>query len=139
MGLNHRGSIDALVASVEGAEEAAEEVEELEEVEDHLLEAMTGEEDPSHQRCLFLLGFHHLGVVVVVAVVVAVGAVEFHLARNLGHHLGCGHLLLSSLPLLQKVLFPFLFLRGSCLKDMSHMSPFPKPDGFFRRRLYTER
>ena len=101
MGLNHRGSIDALVASVEGAEEAAEEVEELEEVEDHLLEAMTGEEDPSHQRCLFLLGFHHLGVVVVVAVVVAVGAVEFHLARNLGHHLVCCHLLLNFLLLPQ--------------------------------------
>ena len=102
MGLNHRGSIDALVASVEGAEEEGEEVEEVEEVEDHLLEAMAGEEDPSHQRCLFLLGSHHLGVVVVVAVVVAVGAVEFHLARNLGHHLVRCHLLLNFLLLPQK-------------------------------------
>jgi hypothetical protein len=108
MGLKHRGSIDALVASVEGAEEAAEEeVEEVEEVEDHLREAMMGEEDPSHQRCLFLLGSHHLGVVVVVAVVVAVGAVEFHLARNLGHHLVRCHLLLNFLLLPQKSLSAF--------------------------------
>ena len=140
MGLNHRGSIDGLVASVVEAEEAAEEAaEEVEVVEDHLLEAVVVEEDPFHQRCQLPLRSHHLGVVVVVAVVVVVEAVDSHLARNLGHHLGRGHLLLSSLPLLQKVLFPFLFLRGSCLKDMSHMSPFPKPDGFFRRRLYTER
>ena len=105
MGLNHRGSIDALVAPVEGAQEEAEEVEE--EVADHLLEAMAGEEDPSHQRCLFLLGSHHLGVVVVVAVVVVVGAVEFHLARNLGHHLVRCHLLLNFLLLPQKSLSAF--------------------------------
>ena len=107
MGLNHRGSIDGLVASVVEAEEAAEEVEV---VEDHLLEAMVVEEDPSHQRCQFPLRSHHLGVVVVVAVVVAVGAVEFHLARSLGHHyLGRHPLLLNFLLLLQRSLSPFLY------------------------------
>jgi hypothetical protein len=140
MGLNHRGSIDGLVASVVEAEEAAEEAaEEVEVVEDHLPEAMVVEEDPSHQRCQLPLHPHHLEVVVVVAVVVVVEAVDSHLARNPGHHLGRGHLLLSFLLLLRKVLFPFPFLRGSCLMDMSHMFPFPKPDGFSHRRLYTER
>lgn len=134
MGLNHRGSIGDLGASVVEAEEAAEEVEV---VEDHLLEAMVVEEDPYHQRCQLPLRSHRLGVVVVVAVVVVVEAVDSHLARNLGHHLGHGHLLLNFLLLLQKVPFPSPFLGGSCLKGMSHMSLFPMPCGFSRHKLYN--
>jgi hypothetical protein len=145
MGLNHRGSIDSLVASVVEAEEAVEEAaeeaveEEVKVVEDHLLEVMVGEEDPSHQHCLLLLHCHHLGVVVTIAiaVVVVVGVVDSHLAQNLGHHLVRCQLLLNSLLLLQKVPSPSLCSRGSCLKGMSHMSPFPMPSGFSRHKLYS--
>jgi len=65
-------------------------------LEDHLREEMV--------EGLFLLGSDYLGAVV--AVVVAVGAADSRLARNLGHQLGRYRLLLSSLQPLQRVPSP---------------------------------
>ena len=62
----------------------------------HPLEATVDREDPFHQQCLFPLGYHQLGAVVVVAF----GAADSRFVRNLDHHLVLHFLLQILLQLL---------------------------------------